>query len=391
MLEATFKRNTPSGDIAPAVEALKLVVLLQQEERIRTRCYALFRTIMSLVGRDERLWGNDRLWEPARLSMKGAYSSTKWVPPTGDPKDILDFLRFHISQRNIVGDEPVYYAFRSIAINPSPDKRRALAAYENLDTPFFTDTIFIDTMTKLLSNKDYTPLQRMSLFILPELDNPLFTSEAAFSDNGRASAFVRAWSTAIGEFPHEAMSPQVEAAGVKVLLAIANLPCLRIHLPPERWNLAYKFPIILYSQSPSMQRCIENPDILPSIKQSTSVTGPLGWLGMLWMKYHSLPDEVRGQLEAETRAIGFSSRHYDLNSYVSLFNHELKRLHAIIEGLKPLDHSVPGRRDELDAMMRAKDRLVGIQEDERQRRQPQPKEPPKAHGNWLERNTGLRL
>lgn len=389
MLEATFQRNAPSGDITPAVEALKLVVLLQQEERIRTRCYTLFRKIMSLVERDDRLWGNDRLWEPARLAMKGAYSSTKWVPPTGDPKDILDFLRFHISQREIVGDEPVYYAFRSIVINPSPDKRRALAAYKNLDTPFFTDTIFIDTMTKLLSNKDYMPLQRMSLLILPELDNPLFTSEAAFSDTRRASAFVRAWSTAIDESLHEATHPRIEAAGVKVLLAVANLPCLRIHLPPERWDLAYKFSIILYPQSPPMQRCIENPDILPFIKQFTGVTGPLGWLGMLWMKYHSLSDEVRKQIEAETRAIGFSPRHYDLDSCVSQFDFELGRLRAIIQDLKPLDQSVPGWRDELDAMTRAKDRLVEIQEDERQRRQPQ--KSPKAHGNWLGRNTGLRL
>ena len=255
---------------------------------------------MGFVKRD------DRLWESARLLMKGAYSSTEWVPPTEDPKEILDFLHFHISpsQRTASGGDPLYHAFRSIVIGPSAEKRRALAGYN------FDRTLFIDAIIQLLPKKDHLALQRMSLLILPELDEILFTSEAAFDDPGRAKEFVTAWSTAIGEFLHGATTPHIEVAGVKALLAIAKLPCLRVYLPPELWNLAYKFPTILYSDSPSMQRCIQNSDILPFIKQSTGVTGPLGWLGMLWMKYYSLSAEVRGQLETETLAIGSSQRYY---------------------------------------------------------------------------------
>ena len=296
--------------------------------------------------------------------MKGAYSSTGSIPPpTGDLKDILDFLHFHISpERLTTSGEPIYHAFRSIVIGPSAEKRRDLTAY-NFDIP-----LFIDAMIQLLSNRDHIPLQRMSLLILPELDNLLFTSEATFNDPGK---FVRAWSTTLDEFMHGATIPQIEVAGVKVLLAIANLSCLRLHIPPALWNLAYKFPTILYTDSPSMQRCIENPDILPSIKGSTGDTDALGWLGMLWMKYHYLSDKVREQLEAETRAIGSSSRHFDLDTYTSLFDFELKRLQAKIEGLKPLDQSVPGLRKELDQMARAKDRLIKIQKEPKEPKQQQ--------------------
>jgi len=309
--------------------------------------------------------------------MKGAYSSTEWVPPTEDLKDILDFLHFHISplQKTTFGGDPIYHAFRSIVISPSVEKRRALAEYG------FDSALLIDAIIQLLPNKDHVALQKMSLFILPELDDVLFTSETAFNDPGRAKEFVKAWSTAIGEFLHETKTPHIEAAGVKVLLAIANLPCLRVYLPPELWDLAYKFPIISYSGSPSMQRCTQNSDILPFIKKSTGVTGPLGWLGMLWMKYHSLSTGVRGQLEAETLAIGSGQRYYDLDSYVSLFDTELKRLREKIESLEPLDRSVPELRAGLDAMERARDRLVAIQkeglakiQEERQPRVSQPED-----------------
>ena len=357
-LEATFKQNTPSGDITPAEEVLSLVVQLKLEQ-VQIKSYALFKGIMDLVRNDVRLW------EPARLLMKGVYSSTEWVPPTGDPEKILDFLHHYISQRATVGDEPIYYAFRSIIIRPNAGKRHALEAY-GLSNPSFIDAI-VDVIIQVLQNKDNMTLKRASLLILPELDSILFKSEVTFGGD-KASNFVKAWSTAISELLHEPTDSNIEAAGAKILLAIADLPCLRGHLSQEQWGLVYKFPTALYSHSPSMERCIRNPHILPFIKQSAGIAGKLGWLGMLWLKYHSLSDEVRKQLEAETREIGSSPRHFELDSYVNLFDHELKRLQAIIQKLEPLNQSVPGRRAELDAMGRAKGRLVEIQKEEKERK-----------------------
>ena len=308
---------------------------------------------MGFVKRD------DRLWNSARLLIKGAYSSKEWVPPTENPKEILDFLHFHISlsQRTTFDDDSIHRAFRSLVIAPSAEKRRAVAKYG------FDSTLFIDVIIQLLQNKDHVGLQRVSLLVLPELDDIFFTSEAAFNDPGRAESFVTAWSTAINEFLHEPPMVHFQVAGVNVLLAIANLPCLRIHLPTSLWDLAYKFNAVLYLDSPSMQRCIQNPDILPFIKKSPDATRPLAWLGMLWIKYHSLSAEVRGQLEAETLAISSDQRHYNLDSHVSLFDAELKRLREKIGILEPLDQSVPRFQADLDAMERAKVRLVAIRKE----------------------------
>ena len=323
---------------------------------------------------------DDRLWKSARLTMKGAYSSTEWVPPTGDPKEILDFLHFHISptQRETTGGEPIYHAFRSIAIGTSAGTRCDLSAY-NFGGPFF-----IDAMVQFLSNKlDHIRLQRMSLLILPELDNLVFTSEAAFGDPESASKFVNAWSTAVDEFLRGETDPLIEAAAVETLLSIANLPCLRVHLRPEHWDLAYKFTIILYSDSPSMKRCIQNPDILPFIKESAGNNGALGWLGMLWMKYPSLPNEVLEQLEAETREIGSGLRYFDLDSYVSMFDSELKRLQTIIEGLEPMDRTVSGLRSDLDTMTRTRDRLVDLQKEGQRSSQPKERQDSPPSPGWF--------
>lgn len=343
-------------DITSANDILSLVVSLPVE-RIRFQSYALFGTLMRLVD------NNDRLWHPARLSMKGVHSPTKSIPaipPIEDPEDVLDFLRFHVSPQQIPAahEEPIFHAFRSIVVDSNAKKRRGVAAYDKLGS-----SSLADAMIQLLGKKDFARLRKMSLLALPELDSLLFTSEAAFNDPNdpeaakRAEDLVKTWSTAINEFlPEE--TPEIEVAVVQVLLAIANLPSLRVWLRPEQWTLAYKFPTILYLDSPSMERCTQNPTIFPSIKQSDGDL--MGWVGMSWMKYHSLSTEVRRQLEEETRAIGRESAH-SLNKYIGLFDFEIEQLNAKI--IKPLHPASQELWKLLADMNRAKDVLVQIKEE----------------------------
>lgn len=349
-IETTFTQSGPSDDIAPSIKALQLVVLLR-EEHVCVRSYALFRTLIPLSKNDARMW------EAADLSMRGTHSSTETVPPVGDLQDILDFLRFHVSPQKIsaASEDPIYHAFRSIVLDSSAGKRRKLAA-----CTYFGSSSFIDALIQLLGRRDHKLLQKTTLLILPELDDVLFASKA-LDDPKRAKGFVSAWSTAIDEFIEEVTPPEIEVAGVLVLLAIANSQSLRALLPSERWRLAYSFPNILYLDSPSMERCIQNPDILPFIKAPDTNINALGWLGMLWMNYHDSSDEVRRQLEDESRAICSGPRHYDLNTHASLFDVELERLQAKIDKLQPLDQSALPLRSRLDEMKRAKDRLLEIQ------------------------------
>lgn len=304
--------------------------------------------------------------EPARLSMRGAHSSTK-IPPVEHLQDLLDFLQFHISSQQIPTDskDSIYHAFRSIALGPGAQKRQEIATCS-----YFGTSSFIEALILLLGAKDHRPLQKMTLFVIAELDNALFASEA-FNEDERAKKFVNAWSTSIGEFIQEVTRPEIEVTGVRVLFAIANSQSLRAWLPPERWELVYKFPTILYSDSPSMKRCIRNPDILMFIKDSDGKIDTLGWLGMLWVNYHALSDEVRGQLVAESAAIASGRRHYDLDSYVKQFDFEIKRLRTMIDDLPPLDKTAVALRGRLDGLKTAKDRLLEVQKDgERARKSP---------------------
>ena len=102
-----------------------------------------------------------------------------------------------------------------------------------------------------------------------ELDDQLFTTGKAFQDQGIAERFVLAWSAAMHEFLGDP-TYRVEKVVVRVLLAIANLPCLRVHLPEERWNLAQYFPYIMNANPPPLKTCLEGDSIFPFLKERVS-------------------------------------------------------------------------------------------------------------------------
>ena len=178
----------------------------------------LFRTIMNRVSH------NETLWPAARLSIQCAYTGTKEdVPRVGDPTQLLKFLYYHISpeQWDNGGYLPVHHVFSALAFVSNEETHRGLAAHNG-----FPDPLFIDTMIKALENKDLKKNRRSTIFVLAELDSYLFNTENAFKDPDRASRFVHAWSSAICEFLGDP-THMVERAVLKVLMAIAHLPCLR--------------------------------------------------------------------------------------------------------------------------------------------------------------------
>ena len=347
-----FEQSTPSGDISSAVDALSLVVRLR-DHRICVRSYTLFRTIMGLVDK------NDALWLAARYSMQGAYNSTALnVPQIGDPKQVLDFLRHHMSpqQRANVGDQPIHHVFSAFALASNEETRKGLSGYEH-SNPLIATPLFIETTIDALENKDSKLLRKSTFFMLSELDDRLFTDEA-FQDPATAKRFVLAWSTAIHEFLGDP-THRVEKVVVKVLLAIANLPCLRVHLPEERWNLAQYFPYIMNANPPPLKRCLEDESIFPFLKErdilNTRSLSP--WLGMLWTLYHHLTKGVRDQLERETKEIASGQGYFRLGSCVSMFDTYIKTLRTQLDALEPLDQTALDVRARLESTRKAKERL----------------------------------
>jgi len=348
-LDATLGQSAPSRDTSSAIEALSLVVILR-DSRICARSYKLFRSIMDLVN------NNDTLWIPARLSMQGAYtSSMSNVPQVGDPKAVLAFLRHHISpqQRANVGDQPIHHVFSALALASNEETHRGLAGFD------FPDPLFINATIEALENKDFKGLRKSTIFMLSELDGQLFTTDRAFRDQGRAKRFVLAWSAAIHEFLGDP-THRVEKVVVKVLLAIAYLPCLRVHLPKERWNLIQHFPYIMNANPPPLQRCLEGEDIFPFLKGVLDIRSLSPWFGMLWTLYNRLSKGVRKQLEENTQEIASGQGFFHLGSCVSMFDVYLKTLKTQIDALEPLDQAALELRGRLETTEKAKRRLETV-------------------------------
>ena len=305
---------------------------------------------------------NIALWKPARLSMKGAYNGIKHdIPQVGNPEQLLEFLQYHMSpqQRADQGYWPIHYVFSALALASNEETHRGLATYD------FSDPRFIDTTIEMLrkpeapENKDFKLFRESTIFVLAELDRHLFTTEKVFADPKKASDFVLAWSTGIHEFLGDP-THQVEKVVVKVLLAIAHLPCLRVSLPKERWSLIQHFPYVVNTNPPPLRRCLEDTTIIPFLKGTMDTWSQPPWLGMLWVMYHRLSKEVREQLEKETRGIAAGQGFFHLDPYLSLLDTSLKSLQTRINELAPLDKAASGLWVRRESMVQAKGRLLSI-------------------------------
>ena len=302
---------------------------------------------------------NNEFWLPARLSIQGAYTAAKPdVPQVGDPKQLLEFLYYHMERQDSIGDEPVRHTFSALILASNEETHRGLAAYD------FSNPLFVRTLTAALGNRDSRPLRKSAIFLLAELDKYLFATKDVFtdpSDPGRALDFVHAWSSAVHEFLGDP-THQVEMVAVKVLLAIANLPSLRVCLPVERWNWIQHFPYILNAYPPSLQRCLENASIIPFLKQTVSNWSRSPWLAMLWMMHHYLSKDVQKVLEKETREIVSECGYVRLDLFLAFFDPPLKRLQAQIDQLDPLDAPTSDLPMKRESLVRAKERLSSIRE-----------------------------
>jgi hypothetical protein len=143
----------------------------------------------------------------------------------------------------------------------------------------------------------------------------------------------------------------------RVLSDSSHLPCLRVHLPKERWALLQHFPHIMVANPPPLQRCLRDPNILPYLNPLLDDGNPSRWLTMLWMMYHDLSQEVRAQLEEETRQIAVGENRYLLESYISVLDAYIQNLDGQLSSLNPLDQVVSNLQMKRERTMQTKGRL----------------------------------
>ena len=359
LLDNFFGQSNPEG-IPSATEALELAVIFR-DRQVCARSYTLFRTIMDKADKP------DEMWTAARLCLQGAYSAGMvpqvkdlealrelGVPEVGDPKQLLEFLHYHMQEGANVESRPVHLVFSALVVVPNEETDRGLATHS------FTGSHLIDTMIKALEDKASPPFQRSTIFALARFDSHLFVTDEAFRDRDKASRFITAWSSAIHEFLGDPCPLQrLEKAVFRVLLAIAHLPCLREHLPEERWALMDNYPLVLPT-NPTLRRCLSDPSIFSFPKTITDPRPSSLWLGALWVNYHYLSSQVQEQLEQATREIAEGENFYDLQAYIDLFDSYLKNLGDRTAALDPLDRTAFDLRGRLGRMRQAKGELVSI-------------------------------
>jgi hypothetical protein len=305
----------------------------------------------------DRVDNNAQLWAPAQVCLRGAYSAgTSDVPRVGDPKPLLKFLRYHIKERARFASQHIYHVFCALVVAHDEDTDRGLAAYD------FTDPPFIDTMIAALEDKDFTFFRQSAIFLLANLDSNLFITDKAFRDAKRAFRFVHAWSSAVHEFLADPSPTHLqETTVVKVLLAIANLPCLRKHLPRERWTLIEHFPFVMLENPPPLQRCLRDPTIIPFLEPIAGTKTPIPWLEMFWVMYHNLSPEVRTQLEEQSKKIAAGAHPYRLQACASRLDAYIKNLDNQISKLDKVDQAASNLQAKRRLTVQTKDRLRSIQ------------------------------
>jgi len=92
-LTKTFRNTTPTTEeIDHTVEAMKLIAPLSKN-KISQKSYQLFHVVIHAM--ESLACSQEKKWEAACLTMRGAYEWDKFLLWVRDPQDILVFLDHH--------------------------------------------------------------------------------------------------------------------------------------------------------------------------------------------------------------------------------------------------------------------------------------------------------
>ena len=95
---------------------------------IAQKSYDLFRVVMQ--ARVSPVYSEKKKWEASRLTIHSACKRNEFLPPVGDPRDILAFLDHHFdlaAQGSESQDEPIQDALCALAYASDP------AMFEDFD------------------------------------------------------------------------------------------------------------------------------------------------------------------------------------------------------------------------------------------------------------------
>lgn len=281
-----------------------------KQETLCVESYKLFLAIMTTVDSD------DWLWDPAELSLIGAFKWKSTRPFVGDPASLLRFLTRSLSEQEngAVQDVPVERVMLALAGAPAEVISEGLAKVD------FTQPLFFDGICHALRDDAPYRLRRATVTFLRHLDMQFFSSSKTFSKD-QVDAFVPRWSASAHESWQTEEGGLLAQALVGTFMGMLNSPFWQEHIPRERWSvLALLGGMSEENTPPSFYRCAKNLTIIPHLKMGYNRGSNVlhQWVAVLWAKYPDLSEEVRSQLEETTKEIANGPFKHYIPSYLTI-------------------------------------------------------------------------
>jgi len=285
-----------------------------KQEMLCVESYKIFRMVMGTVELYKWLWG------PAELLMFGAFKWHMEPPSTGDPAELVRFLRHSLLEREsgLVRDEPIERIMLALAGATADELGGGL---EKVD---FTEPLFFDGICRALGKEAPYRLRRATVAFLRHLDAQFFDPNKMFSEE-QATTLVSGWSVSARESWDKNLNPVLAEALVTTLMGLLHSPFWREHIPAERWDILRIIGSLGGSLPRSLYRCFGDPTIIPYLRVRHCDSGAFTqWVAILWMKYPDLSEEVKAQLMEATEEIAGWPRN-DISTYLTILDGEIER------------------------------------------------------------------
>ena len=300
-------------------------------------------------------YSEEKKWKASRLTMHGAYKWNEFLPPVGNPRDILAFLGHHFDLTAEGGesqDEPIQDALCALAYASDPTTIEALKDFDP------TKPSFVRGICYAYQDKRRPELRKAALFFLPLISDKMFNTPKPIIGPDEMKGFCADWASTVDS---SELTPNVQKAALTVLFGMINSSHWRPHIVPEKWKLLEYFTSVPEDSQP-LKRCIDNPDLIYVIKGMGNQAASFFWLEILWLKYQELIPEVRVQLENVTRDLGQGRRRADLDKYLETMDSELREAEEALKQYDgwSTDPKAVALRTKIESFQEARSTLVAL-------------------------------
>ena len=333
---------------------MELIAPLSEDE-IAQRSYNLFHIIMEAPV--FFAFSQEMKWEASRLAMHGAYKSDKFLPRVEDPQDILTFLEHHFDLATGGRNHhvPIQNALRALALASGPATIKALEDFNP------TKPLFVRGICYIFQDDKPLQLRKAALIFLPLISDGWFdTPDPIMEPNGMRD-FCMNWASAVDSIEH---TYDVQKAILAVLLGMINSPHWRPFVVVENWNLLEYFTSVPNDSLP-LGRCINNLEVMETIRNMESPEAMIYWLAILCWRYEELIPVVQKQLETVVKEVVRGDSKTYLDVCLSVINLELKKAKDALQQytLWPTDPAADDLRTKIDNLQQVRVSLVALRGD----------------------------